>query len=69
MSDFMISDQLLLLVLLSFGLLIVSLIIIIKVFIELLKKNTGEYYIIFMITGIAISLLIPVFLGMVQEIL
>lgn len=65
----MISDQLLLLVLLSFGLLIVSLIIIIKVFIELLKKNTGEYYIIFMITGIAISLLIPVFLGMVQEIL
>lgn len=64
----MMSNLLILLILLSFGFLIVSLIIMVKVFIEQLKKKTDDYFIIFILIGIVISFLIPLILGMIQEI-
>jgi len=63
----MIINQLVLLILILFGLLTVSLILLIRVFIIQLKKNTDEYFIFIILIGIVISFLIAVILGMIQE--
>jgi len=63
------SNQLIILIMLSFGILIVSLIIMIKVFIEQLKKETNESIIFLFLIGTVIIFLTPVILGMMQEIL
>ncbi len=64
----MILNQLIFLIFLSFGLLIITLILMIKVFIDQLKK-TDEDLILLILIGIVISFLISVILGMIQDIL
>ena len=59
--------NLIILIGLLFGLLIVSLVIMIYVFNELLKEESNESFIFLIIIGIVIIFLIPIILGMTQK--
>jgi hypothetical protein len=61
-------NQLIILVLLSFGLLVVCFIIgIAGIFKALLKKKSDEYLIFIIFVGIVLIFLIPVILGMIKD--
>jgi len=60
-------NQIIILIFLLFGILIASLIIMISVFIEELKETSDKLYIFIILLGIVIIFLIPVILGMIQE--
>ncbi|MFX0000425.1 MAG: hypothetical protein ACFE9Q_08955 [Candidatus Hodarchaeota archaeon] len=63
----MVVNQLLILILLSFGLLIISFIIGITGIIKLLKKKSEEYYILIILIVGTMIFLIPVILGILQH--
>ncbi|MFX1241928.1 MAG: hypothetical protein ACFFA7_11835 [Promethearchaeota archaeon] len=55
------------LILLVYGLLIVSLMLIVFICIEQIKKESNESLVIFIIISIAILLLIPVIIGVTKD--
>ena len=60
-------NQIIILIFLLFGILIASLIIMISVFIEELKETSDKLYIFIILLGLVIIFVIPVILGMIQE--
>jgi len=65
----MTDNQLIILILLSFGLLITSIIVTLMLTIIELKEKSDKYYVFIILSGMVITFLLPVLLGMIQEIL
>jgi len=62
-------DQMLVLIIISFGLLIASIIALLFSVILELKEKSDEYLIFIILLGILIAFLMPVSLGMIQELI
>ncbi|MFW9823684.1 MAG: hypothetical protein ACFFE4_12145 [Candidatus Thorarchaeota archaeon] len=62
-------NQILILILLSIGLLMVSILIGISGFINELKKKSGDYFLYILLIGIAMMFLIPVILGLIEDLI
>lgn len=61
--------QILILILLSIGLLMVSILIGITGIINELKKKSGDYFLFILLIGIAVMFLIPVILGLLEDLI
>ncbi|MFW9773099.1 MAG: hypothetical protein ACFFEO_13170 [Candidatus Thorarchaeota archaeon] len=62
-------NQILILILLSIGLLMVSILIGITGIINELKKKSGDYFLFILLIGIAVMFLIPVILGLLEDLI
>ncbi|MFX1324580.1 MAG: hypothetical protein ACFE8N_06470, partial [Promethearchaeota archaeon] len=65
--EFIMVNQILILILLSFGLLLVSIIIGFIGIIKEYKKKSGNYFLFILLIDIAIMFLIPVILGLIED--
>jgi len=65
----MMINQLTILILLSFGLLVISFIIGIIGIIKVLKKKSEEYYILIILIIVTMIFLLPVILGIIQDLM
>ncbi|MFW9948328.1 MAG: hypothetical protein ACFFDX_15990 [Candidatus Odinarchaeota archaeon] len=64
----MILNQLIILIIISFGLIIVSIIAFLCAVILELKEKSDEYLILIILLGILITFLMPVSIGLIREI-
>ncbi|MFX1573310.1 MAG: hypothetical protein ACFFB0_11225 [Promethearchaeota archaeon] len=63
----MMLNQIIILIILLFGVLIVSFILVISLFINALKEKSDNLYFFISLLGLVIIFVIPVILGLIQE--